>query len=62
MAADRDYLRAMVQELVQDVMEAEMAEAVGAGRYERSAERRSLRSGYYGRNLITRVGTLELRV
>jgi transposase-like protein len=61
-AADQDYLRAMVQELVQDVLEAEMAEAVGAGRYERSAERRSLRSGYYGRNLITRVGTLELRV
>lgn len=61
-AKDEDLLRAMVQELVQDVLEAEMDDTVGALRYERSAERRGQRSGYYRRNLITRVGSLELRV
>jgi putative transposase len=61
-AADEDLLRVMVQEVVQDVLEAEMDETVGARRYERSADRRGQRSGYYNRNLITRVGSLELRV
>ena len=61
-AGSEDFLRPMVQALVQDVLEAEMEETIGAGRYERSAERRSYRSGYYRRDLITRVGTLELRV
>jgi putative transposase len=61
-AADHDFLRAMVEELVQDVLDAEMDDTVWARRYERSSERRGMRSGYYRRDLITRVGTLELRV
>jgi putative transposase len=44
------------------VFEAEMTEAIGAGKGERTETRLSYRSGYYGRSLITRVGTLELRV
>jgi hypothetical protein len=47
---------------LQEVLETEMTEAVGAEKGERTAERRSYRSGYYGRSLITRVGKLELRV
>jgi putative transposase len=39
-----------------------MNETVGAAKSERSAERQGYRSGYYPRKLITRVGTLELRV
>jgi transposase-like protein len=39
-----------------------MSEAVGAAKGERSSERQSYRSGYYGRKLVTRVGTVELRV
>ena len=39
-----------------------MTEAIGAGKGERTETRLSYRSGYYGRSLITRVGTLELRV
>jgi transposase-like protein len=39
-----------------------MSEAVGAAKGERSCERQSYRSGYYSRKLVTRVGTLELRV
>ena len=62
LSEDESYLRVMVQELVQDALEAEMEETIGAGRYERSETRRGRRSGYYTRSLITRVGTLELRV
>ena len=39
-----------------------MTEAIGAEKSERSATRLAYRSGYYGRFLIMRVGTLELRV
>ena len=39
-----------------------MTEAIGAAKGERSETRVSYRSGYYGRSLITRIGTLELRV
>jgi putative transposase len=59
---DRDFLRPLVQGLVQELLEAEMAACLGAGRYERTEERLGYRSGYYSRHLITRVGTLELRV
>lgn len=57
-----DALRALLQSTVQEVLEAEMDEALGAGKGERTASRRGFRSGYYGRKLTTRVGTLELRV
>jgi len=62
LSEDQDYLRALVQSTVQATLEAEMAEQLGAERYERTAERVGYRSGYYTRSLITRVGTLELRV
>ena len=62
MAEDEDLLRPIVQMAVQEFLEAEMDEAVGAAKGERSAERLGYRSGYYPRKLITRVGTLELRV
>lgn len=57
-----DALRALLQTTVQEVLEAEMDEALGAGKGERTVTRRGFRSGYYGRKLTTRVGTLELRV
>ena len=59
---DADFVRAAVQSLVQAALEAEMTEALGAGKGERTDERLGYRSGYYSRALITRVGTLELRV
>jgi len=61
-AKDQDFLRPIVQIAVQEFLEAEMNEALGAGKSERSAQRLGYRSGYYPRKLITRVGTLELRV
>jgi putative transposase len=62
LADDGDYLRVMVEAIVQATLEAEMTEAVGAAKGERSSGRLGYRSGYYSRSLITRVGTLELRV
>jgi putative transposase len=47
---------------LQEMLEAEMTEALGAEKGERAAGRQGYRSGYYGRTLITRVGKLELRV
>ena len=59
---DPEWLRPMVQALLQDVLEAEMSEQLGADKHERTGTRRGYRSGYYRRNLITRVGKIELRV
>ena len=61
-AEDEEFLRGLVRAALQEVLEAEMTEAVGAEKGERTAGRQSYRSGYYGRTLITRVGKLELRV
>ena len=62
MAGQDDFLRPLIQEVVEQVLEAEMDEALGAGKGERTASRLGYRSGYYGRTLVTRVGKLELRV
>jgi putative transposase len=59
---DQDFVRAALEALLQAALEAEMTEAIGAEKGERTETRLSYRSGYYGRSLITRVGTLELRV
>jgi putative transposase len=59
---DADFVRSAVEALVQEALETEMTEAIGAAKGERTEGRLSYRSGYYGRSLITRVGTLELRV
>ena len=61
-AGDEEFLRALVRRAFQEVLEAEMTEALGAGKGERRTGRLGYRSGYYGRTLITRTGKLELRV
>lgn len=62
LAGDETFLRTIVKTALQEFLEAEMTEVVGAGKSERTANRLGYRSGYYGRTLITRVGKLELRV
>jgi putative transposase len=62
LAQDEDFMRSGLQALVQAALEAEMTEAIGAAKGERTEARLAYRSGYYSRSLITRVGTLELRV
>ena len=61
LAADRDFLRPLVQTVLQELLEAEMTEALGAEKGERTAARLGYRSGYYDRTLISRVGKLELQ-
>lgn len=59
---EEDFLRRLVERVVQQVLEAEMTSFLGAGAYERSAERRGWRNGFKPRVLKTRVGKLELLV
>src|SRR6266446_3119898 len=62
MAAEADFMRPMIGKVVQEVLEAEMSETLGAQKGERTESRVGYRSGYYVRSLVTRVGKLELRV
>ncbi len=62
LAGDEEFLRALVRTALEEGLEAEMTEALGAEKGERTARRLGYRSGYYGRTLITRIGKLELRV
>ena len=62
MAQDRDLLKALVKEALDQLLQAEMTEFLGAGPGERNAARSGYRAGYYERGLITRVGKIELRV
>ncbi len=62
MAEDKDFLREIVRETMQQLLEAEMTDTVGAEPGERTEGRLGYRAGHYPRTLITRVGKLELRV
>ena len=59
---DVDTLREGVRVMTQALMELEVAQHLGAERYQRSPERQGERNGYRDRDWDTRVGTLELRV
>jgi putative transposase len=59
---DPDFLREIVERVVQQVLEAEMTEHIGASPYERTENRTGQRNGYKRRTLRTRVGTLNLLV
>jgi transposase-like protein len=57
-----DWLRAVVERVAQELMEAEVSAHIGAGRYERAEGRMTQRNGYRHRPWDTRVGTLELAI
>ena len=71
LAGDEEFVRTLMRAALQEVLEAEMTEAVGAGKGERTPSRLGYRSGYvacpraghrpvpWGRTLITRVGKLD---
>ena len=61
-AGDRDLMKALMKEALQEVLEGEMTEFLGAAPGERTDGRQGYRAGYYGRNLVTRIGKLELRI
>lgn len=59
---DPDFLRQLTETVIQQILETEMTEFVGAEPYERSKNRKGRRNGYKPRMLRTRVGTLNLLV
>ncbi len=59
---DPGFLRGIVERVVQELLEAEMTEHVGAAPYERSGSRKGHRNGHKPRALRTRMGTLNLLV
>ncbi len=59
---DPDFLRLIVERVIQEILEAEMTAHLHADPYERSRERKGYRNGYKPRHLNTRVGTLTLQV
>ena len=58
----QDGVKKLQEDLLNQVLDAEMADHIGAERYERSAQRRAYRNGYRRRPLKTCNGTLHLRV
>jgi len=58
----KDFLIPVVEEAMQSILEVEMQECLQAGKHERTEGRLGYRSGYYRRGLVTRVGTIVLRV
>ncbi len=59
---EEDWLRQLVEWLVQELLETEFSEFLGADPYERTEDRQGYRNGYRERELVTRVGRLALRV
>lgn len=61
-SGDRDLMKTLMKEALQEVLEGEMTEFLGAAPSERSETRSGYRAGYYHRGLVTRIGKLELRI
>src|SRR5215217_4500264 len=59
---DADFLREIVERVLQEVLEAEMTEHVGAAPHERTDTCKGHQNGHKPRTLRTRVGTLTLLV
>jgi putative transposase len=57
-----DFLKESIRELTQMLIEMEASEQIGAGRYERTPERKTQRNGYRDRAWDTRVGEVDLRI
>jgi putative transposase len=59
---ENEQLAHLLEQVLNQVLEAQVAEHVQAEPYERTVERRGYRNGYKPRQFTTRVGTLALRV
>src|SRR5438034_3608663 len=57
-----DFLRESLTWVVQQLMEVEVSELIGAERCERSEERLAHRNGYRARRWVTRAGEIELAI
>jgi transposase-like protein len=59
---DPGYLRDLVEQVLQQVLDAEFAIHMGAGRHERTDARHGYRNGSYERDQVMPVGRLMLRL
>jgi len=57
-----DFLRGLAGAVLQKLMEHDVDNLIGAGRYERSDERATQRNGFRERAFETRLGTLDLKI
>lgn len=57
-----DFLKEIIERVLQQLLEAEITEHIGVAPYERSESRTGQRNGYKPRTLRSRVGTLNLLV
>lgn len=62
LSEDRDFLLEVMRQALEQVLEAEMSEHLGALPGERSEGRQGYRAGHYTRSWVTRIGKMELRV
>jgi transposase-like protein len=58
----QDGLAKLVEAVLNQVLEAQITESLGADKHERSDERQGYRNGYRARTLYTRVGPVTLQV
>ncbi len=58
----QDGLAKLIESVLNQILEAQVSDSLGAERYERSEERVSYRNGYRARQLYTRVGPVTLQV
>ncbi len=61
-AGGEDFLKSLAERVLEQLMEFEVTNRIGADKHERAEGRATYRNGYRERPLHTRLGTLELRV
>lgn len=59
---DKDFLRSVVQQFLQQILQAEFDRYINAAPHERSEARNGHRNGSYPRTIKTRVGAIELQM
>ena len=59
---DPSFLKEILEQVIQELLETEMTQHIGAAPYERAENRTGRRNGHKPRTLRTRVGTLNLLV
>lgn len=62
LSQETDFIKPLLSKVLHELLESEMDETLGASSYQRSGTRLGYRAGYYSRQLITRIGSLELRI
>ena len=59
---DRDLMKALLREVMQEVLEGERTDPLGAAPRQRTESRQGYRAGDSSRGLVTRIGKRKLRV